>query len=946
MWDKEFEEPSNYWKSVFATREGVLIFVKTSLQNDLERICNFFNVFKHLGINLDKTINIFMYYSPRDITATLMTREKFKELVISEEISKKRNINGKYKSEEYGVTLKFIDLIGAFNSSLDGAFDLVGLENKTKDLIPKEMKSKMNKVIKEDPDRFATYAMGDTKDLFKLWQLRVEQINKIVENSLGFNPGYTVDNCARTSGKLVSETFLQWLDRKYPALMIAIEFLSHVPTNISFKRNIFASQLTKQAENILENGLIKLLKNKKDFDYFTASDLRNKYLKSNSKKHGQSISGLARGSLPALGMLSNNSQSLNAIVNGGRCNNEHPREFQIEDVLDIDMSSCYGTTLRDLDFPIGRPKNVECTKKYKGKSKPMTLGDVLKKYEDKFVDGLWQLVLESPKDENGKPILLTFEQDLLYSKLGVTPESVRSDLRKDVGDEICDDTTELSDLIDFKHVDGDFKLLRSEFKNVILTSHSLDIIKKVSKKKELTQILNMNVVAGVYYDKGDKVEPEKLFDILVDPSKRGDYHISKEDSNYTLDNRTTKWTQVPLEEFIGKFIDYRGVVKKKKECQGDKYDVEQTAVKLFINTLYGCLASPYFPIGNAILANNITDKARCGVWMISKALGTVQSITDGGAYSNNNVRFFKTGVSRFDNYKPGLHDLSDYERLNNNRTIKTGKLIDDFPNLYSCLNDKKTREKLDEYALKHINKFWSVYNKTPNNKLELPFSVEHKYENTCERMIYGNSSDYLMLNPVKATKVAEINNLEIKNIVSENEIDKLNKENVITPYTIKVRSAKQDDHVNKKWLFYLAGLIKKPDPSYEYTQIIGIGQLKEALKSANTPTWANYLVPGETLSRTTTHKPNTSKIQPVSNEEEYKSRKKRKNNRDRRYKKEWAEDNTVVYGLMNKMSVLFDEDSKEKYYTYLREGDDTVFAERSSGKGVNRKGRGDYKRSR
>jgi hypothetical protein len=943
IWNKNYKAPTDMWKSMFATEHGPLLFVESNIGDDSDRICSFLNLFQLLQLQYTRELKIYMYYSPRDITATLTTRGAFRDAVREGLITKKRNVSGKYLYEEYGVTLNFKDLIGAFNSSLDQAFDLVGLRNTTKDLIHKDLKSKMDEAIIMNPDKFATYAMGDTKDLFKLWDLRVRQVNKIVENSLDFNPNFTTDNCPRTSGKLVSDTMCLWLEAKYPALMIAIEYLAHTTSNLKHKQRVFSRELVNQKENILSSTLIELPKGKNKTMMCTPVDIRKKYFITFNDKYGQSISGLARGSISALGALSNNDQSLNAIVNGGRCNNEHHREFQISDVFDIDMSSCYGTTLRDLDFPIGRPRNVEVVRTYNGKEKQRTLREIINIYEDKFIDGLWQLVLESPKDKDGKPKQLSFDQDLLYSKIGVTQETIREDLKKGVNQDKWDDSEfqSLADVVDFAHISGEFKILKREFKNVILTSHSLKVLKNVCSQRELKQILDMLVVAGVYYDRSDKVSTDELFDILTDDRKRGAVETSKEDVNFSVDNRTTKWTSVPLENFIGKFIDYRSVLKRQIVNKGDSFDIEQTAVKLFINTLYGCLASPYFPISNAILANNITDKARVGVWLINKSLGTVQSITDGGAYSNDGVRFLKTDLAKFKKEKPTLNDFSDYELLNNNKCIKVDKLIHNFAGIYQDLkiNDKNTQKLLDETALNRINCFWSNYN------LELPFGVEHKYGNTCERLIYGNSSDYLMLKPVKPNLYAEIEQHQINKIVSGKELKKLNEENLIVPYTIKVRAAKQHDHVNKKWLFYLAGLITKPNSSYDYKQIIGVGQLREALLSANPPAWAKVLVAGETLKRTTVHKPTTSKIQPVETETDFTLCKRRKSNRDISYKKLLVDNPDLIYGLLNNLNQYFDEESKKVYYNFLRDGDDVAFEINKTGRSQTRNNRGKYKRS-
>ena len=56
MWDDEYGLPSDCWKSKFAVQCGTLIFVKTSLQNDFEPICNFLFILQLLQIKSTKEL--------------------------------------------------------------------------------------------------------------------------------------------------------------------------------------------------------------------------------------------------------------------------------------------------------------------------------------------------------------------------------------------------------------------------------------------------------------------------------------------------------------------------------------------------------------------------------------------------------------------------------------------------------------------------------------------------------------------------------------------------------------------------------------------------------------------------------------------------------------------------------------------------------------------------
>jgi hypothetical protein len=80
-------------------------------------------------------------------------------------------------------------------------------------------------------------------------------------------------------------------------------------------------------------------------------------------------------------------------------------------------------------------------------------------------------------------------------------------------------------------------------------------------------------------------------------------------------------------------------------------------LKLIINTIYGCIASEFFSVENAcvssvIVGNNITARARCLAWCMSKGFHSAMSITDGGVFDVNNVLVYK---KKSLNLLEGLH---------------------------------------------------------------------------------------------------------------------------------------------------------------------------------------------------------------------------------------------------------------------------------------------------
>ena len=832
LWNQNYQIPSD---AFLASKVVPTVLVISDIQDmTVIEVFNYLN-FKFTG----KRTDMYMFFSPVDL---LVVTEGIylKHFYANEIITKTRNVNGcftiekfdgvddddmeflenrldneddKNKKENENFRIRIKDLFGAANSSLAKLYNLVGIEDTAKNLVAGEMKSRMNEVITQSPKKFFDYAISDSYMLYILWDKRVEQINNIIKKALGFSPDFTTDDCPRSSGQLVSEVFMKWLTFKYPLLVAGVETLA-VP--LSNKRDLFkffCSKLSEQKENI-ESGFINL--GNKDIPL---DKIHNKW---SEYQGGSGISGMARASIGSFGGLGNNDSVYNSIVNGGRCNNEKPYDWRINDVLDIDLSSCYGTALRDLIFPIGRPKIVAFNE-----DEEITLGEFRKKHVNKLEDGLWQAVIEGELD---------FEQDLIYSKLGLTRENIKQSLRDE------EHSTDEEHIVDKTHIDGKFRLLRKQIVKGIITTHSLNILYKVASNAEKKSLDGLKVLTYTGYFKKDRRSHDEFFDIVSNPKTLGKPGVvNPRDNAISGDERTHSWTAIKLEEFIGDFISYRKILKTQKITKGDKYDIQQNAVKLFINTFYGCLASPYFPCSNAILANNITDKARTGVWMLSKALGTVQSITDGGAYSNGSVRYLKPEL--WQGRLPRLKELDDYNSLNKHRSIVVDKLFPDFKNIYqgTKTNGGKYQDLLDSTATNHINDFWSHYG------LELPFKIEHKIENTSESLVYFNASDYLLVNPVKPSKYGFIEDLKLIRVENE-EFDGCN-----FKYSIKVRGAKDDFHIKKQWLMYLGGFVKKPNYCFEEKNLVGIKEFIQGCKSSEK--WTEHTLPGYSVIGTTFLKP-------------------------------------------------------------------------------------------
>lgn len=912
-------------------------------------------------------IPVYMFYSPNDLRVMLQSNalkamyrgystedkiDRYKDLEKPKSVfTKKRNLQGSFsfkhclhqtpdvadpidphselKNSEIDpqyskVKFRLRDLIGAFNSSLDKSFDLVGLANVTKDLVDPKRKSKMDEVAREDMDLFFFYLLGDTMNTPKLWELRVKQINRIINDSLGFDPQFEIDDCPRTSGALVSQVWMKWLEWKHPYILAGVEALAkpHESRHRIFED--FLEQLPRQKENVA-NGFMMLYKNptSKERSPILLRDLHklwDGYDRAKSECLG-GIAGMARASIGGFIGHCNDNTMFNAIVFGGRCNNENPLKWDYTDVFDIDLSSCYGSALRTLDYPFGRPYVIDGTL---GNDKNLTWKDFNQKYIEgsrlgKFADGecMWQAIVDNPRDKNGKTIpFKAIDQDYFFGKPTVSITSMKKDAVRGFKEVDGDDdhSNSMTASIEKTHVTGSLMLARKEMVNSVVTQHDmLPIVNKIASNKERAEFNKLNVKTASGYLAKDEVllvegddystVDEKFYDLMASRKTRGEWQSKSLDDTKTIDLRNHYWVRLPLEEFIGSIIDYRKKLKnlkKKYSSEGDRvkanaYDVEQNACKLFINTLYGCLASPYFPLSNTILANNITSKARFGVWMINKALGTAMSITDGGAYSNNSVRFLDPSL--WEGKKPSLSVLSNYEKLNKQRTINTGKLIARFEDFYQrCKNgeSKQSHDELDTIATKHINDFWGHWG------LKLEFEIEHKPENTCQRMIVYNKSDYLFLDPIKPDKSCSVEDSRITQIVNYGDRHELTDGEVIN-YTPKVRGAKQNDHPKKLWLFVLANIIKleQTDINFLYEQLVGVNAYIQSAngKDPRKKQWTNHILPGETLLLETNFNPTTNFL-PKYRYTDYKEHERNRTNRKKHLEKRIAQDENYLNDLL------------------------------------------------
>jgi len=320
-----------------------------------------------------------------------------------------------------------------------------------------------------------------------------------------------------------------------------------------------------------------------------------------------------------------------ALIDGGRCRNERPIETTISGTLaDIDISGCYGRGLVNQSYPIGRPVIYDFEKddcNNLDKDPRPTLGKFFKSKEgDELIDGLWYARISTKKT-------LSFDQDLLLSK--IEPSFIRESK-----------TFPHEDDFETPALHSEFLMLTRELHHATLTSDLLEVIRAVCSNKEKNDFFQKVVIdAIIFYPKSMQVESvEELCEKERNPARQK--FFSDDYVETRVDGRSRHWTTIGFADgWIDKLLNMR-----KEYPKGTAHNA---LLKLIINATYGVNCSEYFDLNNVVVASNITARARALAWMMAKALGCYQTITDGGLFDLNNVMWYD------DKSKPSLETLSN-----------------------------------------------------------------------------------------------------------------------------------------------------------------------------------------------------------------------------------------------------------------------------------------------
>ena len=277
------------------------------------------------------------------------------------------------------------------------------------------------------------------------------------------------------------------------------------------------------------------------------------------------------------------------------------------------------------------------------------------------------------------------------------------------------------------------------------------------------------MVTAIYFKKSDQ---RTKFDFLKELEKTDSNNtfIYSKKTHSTQDTRPRLWTGIHLGRLFTPLKTYR---KEAKQKIANGINVEENKaleqlVKLIINTIYGVISSRYFDISNVIVSNNTTARARINVWLASRALNGLQSITDGFAYQPDYIyQIQTTGGSK---KRPSLENLSNLKKMNNHRNVKKTSLNNESWK-ENFENDNLDLDLIDQKAEKHIKTFWNHYD------IQFQFTMEHKKENRSKKIFYIKKGHYAMLN-MKNQIIYKFRGLESKTELLNDFINKIDLDEV------------------------------------------------------------------------------------------------------------------------------------------------------------------------
>lgn len=391
--------------------------------------------------------------------------------------------------------------------------------------------------------------------------------------------------------------------------------------------------------------------------------------------------------------MSTSTACLNAKVDGGRCRNNRPIDTTVRGVIcDIDISGCYGEGLRVQTYPFGIPVIIDYPLDSKDNDY-MTLREFLKLYKNELVPGLWQARVSTKEG-----YVLSTKQDFLVSWLPP----------RDISKLVTDSEFEGTD--EWWTVDnvGEIKIFNHEVSKGILTHDLLQLIENVASTSQRKELLdNLVIETVVFYPASERVNTvDELVEAHANHKGLNKTSYRKERGKGTKVSKEQschKWYGVALGEILVTDLLVERKKHPKKSPMNELY-------KLVINTIYGDMVSPFFTVGNVVVGNNITARARTFAWLMEKGLHGFQSITDGCAFEINRVLYprgnrrvnAEMAVNLYLDKEMRHHSFQPLGKLNSDVVFTDNGLVID----NEILNLDKAKEWAAKAAMSHLQELF------------------------------------------------------------------------------------------------------------------------------------------------------------------------------------------------------------------------------------------------
>lgn len=220
-------------------------------------------------------------------------------------------------------------------------------------------KTSMDKALLEEPELFVRYGIQDAEILFPIFENMIQYTNSILTNSfkMPYNLLFNRYTMCYSTGRLVSEIFERYIYFYFCGKPSTSKdyFSKELKVKAAFAKLSILRMGSKKYDEQVENW-------NELFSHTNWSDLKT-YIKTNKLEKTPLLQSPFYAFKPfsyasITWFLTQDTKSFsnyNALVSDGRCNNEKPEECRFQNVLDIDMSSCYGSALKAFEYPIGIP---------------------------------------------------------------------------------------------------------------------------------------------------------------------------------------------------------------------------------------------------------------------------------------------------------------------------------------------------------------------------------------------------------------------------------------------------------------------------------------------------------------------------------------------------------------------------------------------------------------